>query len=253
VEVVTDGLGQPGHRELLLVAHDIDARRDLVFALLDPARREGSFDGLVGNRDRRFDLVDLGGAGRRHAFDAMAAALCVPVLADPHVVHFARESVWRGETHRLHDRPAATARLIEEVSAIGVEQVVVVSAVAPGGTAHGLRRLRTDPRGWMGEVLTAAEGASTRDAVTALFDRFSAVFQIHPEHNPLGPFEFGGTYDAASDRVVHVAELIDRGYEDAYRQFIEPVVGGTDEPDDGAAATEPPESGAEAPGGEPLW
>ena len=34
VELLAENLGQPGFRELLLVAHDIDARRDLVFALL---------------------------------------------------------------------------------------------------------------------------------------------------------------------------------------------------------------------------
>jgi hypothetical protein len=32
-------------------------------------------------------------------------------------------------------------------------------------------------------------------------------------------------YDQRSDRVQTLSELVDRGYEDAYRQFIEPVVG----------------------------
>jgi hypothetical protein len=35
----------------------------------------------------------------------------------------------------------------------------------------------------------------------------------------------GGAYDAQSDRWQTVGELVDRGYEDAYRQFIDPVVG----------------------------
>ena len=47
---------------------------------------------------------------------------------------------------------------------------------------------------------------------------------IRPAHNPLGPLDFAGVYDERSDRRSPLAELVDRGYEDAYRQFIEPVV-----------------------------
>ena len=62
-----------------------------------------------------------------------------------------------------------------------------------------------------------------------MFDRFSGVFQIQPTHNPIGPFAFAGAYDERSDRVQPLKELMDRGYEDAYRQFIEPVVGASGE------------------------
>jgi hypothetical protein len=48
-------------------------------------------------------------------------------------------------------------------------------------------------------------------------------------HNPLGPLDFGGVFDERSDRIHTVAELVDRGYEDAYRQFIEPVVAASGE------------------------
>jgi hypothetical protein len=54
---------------------------------------------------------------------------------------------------------------------------------------------------------------------------FRAVFLIQPAHNPIGPFDFEGAYDERSDRYQSLHELVDRGYEDAYRQFIEPVVG----------------------------
>jgi len=46
-------------------------------------------------------------------------------------------------------------------------------------------------------------------------------------HNPVGPLDFAGVYDERSDRIHTIAELVDRGYEDAYRQFIEPVVAAT--------------------------
>ena len=52
---------------------------------------------------------------------------------------------------------------------------------------------------------------------------------IRPSHNPLGPLDFGGVYDERSDRTHTLGELLDRGYEDAYRQFIEPVVGASGE------------------------
>jgi hypothetical protein len=50
---------------------------------------------------------------------------------------------------------------------------------------------------------------------------------IRPVHNPVGPLDFAGIYDERSDRIHTIAELVDRGYEDAYRQFIEPVVAAT--------------------------
>jgi hypothetical protein len=48
---------------------------------------------------------------------------------------------------------------------------------------------------------------------------------IAPAHNRVGPFDFAGVHDAASDRHIGLDELLASGYEDAYRQFIEPVVG----------------------------
>ena len=55
------------------------------------------------------------------------------------------------------------------------------------------------------------------------------VFTIRPSHNPIGPFDFGGGYDDRSDRRQPLDELMSRGYEDAYHQFIEPVVGASGE------------------------
>ena len=54
--------------------------------------------------------------------------------------------------------------------------------------------------------------------------RFAGLFVVRPAHNPLGPLDFAGVYDERSDRTHTLGELVDRGYEDAYRQFIEPVV-----------------------------
>ena len=45
----------------------------------------------------------------------------------------------------------------------------------------------------------------------------------------VGPFDFEGGFDDRSDRRQNLAELMSRGYEDAYHQFIEPVVGASGE------------------------
>ena len=55
------------------------------------------------------------------------------------------------------------------------------------------------------------------------------MYLICPAHNPIGAFDFTGAHDEASDRRQDLAELMDRAYEDAYHQFIDPVVGASGE------------------------
>jgi hypothetical protein len=58
---------------------------------------------------------------------------------------------------------------------------------------------------------------------------FRCVFVVCPSYNPVGPLDVAGGYDQGSDRFVTPGELVDRGYQDAYRQFIDPVVGASGE------------------------
>jgi hypothetical protein len=227
VELLSDNLGQPGFRELLVTVHDMDARRDLVFALLAKAHRQRFF-GRTGAGDgpgRTVETFDLSGVARDHALDALAAALALPVATEPHLATFAAEGPWRGETHRLCDRPGAIARLLEEAGLAGAEQVILVSPSAPPARAHELSASRADLRGRAGEQLAAFEAAGLRDVLELFGGRFAGLFVVRPAHNPLGPLDFSGVYDERSDRTHSLGELADRGYEDAYRQFIEPVVG----------------------------
>jgi hypothetical protein len=227
-DVLAESLGQPGFRELLMIATDLDARRDVVAALLrEPYRRE--FTAPRPGRERRSEVLDLAGVGREHALDVMAAALTPPLVCDPYLVTFAADSYWRGETHRVCDRPGAVARLLAEVAGAGASQVILVSAVVAGSAPHRLRAARLDLRHRLGETLAAAEAASLRDAIEMARLRFDAVYLICPAHNPVGAFDFTGAYDEASDRWQDVPELMERAYEDAYRQFIEPVVGASGE------------------------
>ena len=103
--------------------------------------------------------------------------------------------------------------------------MILVSASSPEGRAHELSTGRAELRGRAGEQLAAFEAAGLSDVMGQFEGRFAALFVIRPAHNPLGPLDFAGAYDERSDRRQLLAELIDRGYEDAYRQFIEPIVG----------------------------
>ena len=232
VELLTENLGQPGFRELLLTLHDEDARRDLVFALLRDTHRARFFarpGGSEAAANRFVEAFDLGGASRDYAFDALAGALAAPIATEPHLFTFSPEGPWRGETHRVCDRPGAASRLLEEVAAAGAEQVILLTAAPPPGRPHELSAGRADLRGRAGEQLAAFETAGLRDVLEQFGGRFARLFVIRPAHNPLGPFDFGGVYDERSDRVHTLGELADRGYEDAYRQFIEPIVGASGE------------------------
>ncbi|MEO6214092.1 MAG: patatin-like phospholipase family protein [Vicinamibacterales bacterium] len=233
VELLADNLGQPGFRELLLIVHDLDARRDVVFTLLSPEHRSRFFSRPHADPGwRQAEAFDLNGVPRDHVMDALGAALAVPLATDPHLLTFAADGPWRGETHRVCDRPDALGRLVEEAKYAGAEQIILVAPSPPAARAHELSAGRADLRGRAGEQLAAFEAASLRDVQEQFAGRFAGFFVVRPEHLPLGAFDFGGVYDQRSDRLQTLSELVDRGYEDAYRQFIEPVVGAGGEPAD---------------------
>ena len=227
-DVLVESLGQPGFRELIVLATDLDTRRDLIGALVREPYAP-PFLAARPDRERRAEVLDFAGPGRDRAADLIASALTPPAAFDPWLVTFAPDSHWRGETHRMADRPGAVHRLLEEVAAAGVTQVIVASACAPESDPHRLRAAGLDPRQRLGEFVTAVESAALRDALEMARLRFDAVFTIRPSHNAIGPFDFAGTFDQASERRQDLDELLDRGYEDAGRQFIEPVVGASGE------------------------
>lgn len=231
VELLTENLGQPGFRELLLVVHDLDARHDAVFAFLAEQQRARFFNrvALGDTSQRAAEAFDLSGVAREHAIDVLAAALALPIATEPHLVRFPAEGPWRGETHRLTDRPGVLARVLEEVAAAGAEQVILLAATPRSARPHELSGARADVRGQAGEQLAAFEAAGLRDVLEQFTGRFAGLYVIRPDHNPLAPLDFDGVYDERSDRRYTVSELVDRGYEDAYRQFIDPVVGASGE------------------------
>lgn len=230
-ELLCENLGQPGFRELIIAVHDVDAHRDLVFALVAESRRRDLVRRPTAEaaEARRAEVFDLAGVGRDHLADGVAAALTVPLASEMHPISFSPDAYWRGETHRLCDRPGSVARVLDELVDLGVEQIVLVSAAPESPGPHMLASPRLEGRGRIGEYLQSAEAASVRDVTVAITGPAPRVFTIRPAHNPIGPFDFDGRYDDRSDRRQPLAELMNRGYEDAYHQFIEPVVGASGE------------------------
>jgi hypothetical protein len=228
-ELLTDNLGQPGFRELLIVVHDVDAHRDLVFALVGEDRRaaltrRSTADAAEG---RRAEVLDLAGVARDLLPDAVLGALTVPLATDWHALSFAPDGYWRGETHRICDRPGSLVRLVDELIELDVEQIILVSAAPESPGPHALTRPRLDGRGRLGEYLQSAEAAVVRDVTTTTGG--VRIFVVRPAHNAVGPFDFAGGHDDRSHRHQGLGELMNRGYEDAYHQFIEPVVGASGE------------------------
>ena len=62
IELVAENLGQPGFRELVLAVHDLDAHRDLLFALVSDARRQ-DFTARTWTACRA-EVFDLSGVAR---------------------------------------------------------------------------------------------------------------------------------------------------------------------------------------------
>lgn len=224
VEVLSDNLGQPGFREVLVAVHDLDARRDLVGALLAPGGR-GRFEARrTGGGPREAETVDFTGPERQLVVDFLEGALRLPIATPAWTVTLPADGYWRGERHHWCDRPELATRLLDEVANLGVAQVVLVGAAPEPAVPHGLRARPGDLRSRIGAEVRSIETAVFDELCIAAAGRFAGAFVIRPVHNPVGPFDFGGVYDEGSDRKVSLAELITQGFADAYRQFIEPVV-----------------------------
>jgi len=230
VDLLVENLGQPGFREVLVAVHDLDARRDLVGAVLAPDAAPAFAARRTGPGPREAETMDFNGIHSGLVPDILVGAQRLPVVTPPHAVVFPSESYWRGELHHLCDRPDLASRLLEEMIAAGAEQVLLVGPSPPPAGPHSLRARPLDLRARVGAVVRSIETAAFDDAWTRALAATPTVFVIRPVHNPVGPFDFAGVYDEASDRRRTPTDLVRQGYDDAYQQFIEPVVarGGRD-------------------------
>ncbi len=224
VDLLCDNFGQPGFREIVVGVHDLDARRDLALAILPEVRAAAFAERRPVSGAREGEAVNLSTAMRDYVADLIAAGTELPGVTAGRSITFPADHYWQGETHRLGDRPELVHRLIDEVLALGAEQIIIVSAAPPAGTPHALGPRPVDLKGRAGEWQRSVETAVIDDAIVHATTRFSGVFVIRPAHNPVGPFQFQGAYDETSDRMRSPADLIRQGYDDANRLFVEPVL-----------------------------
>jgi hypothetical protein len=252
VSLVSENLGQPGFRELILRTADLDTGAVLPFVLLSDTHRT-AFAGTRGPRTREGipGAVDLRAPGYDALlFEAVATALAPPLAGPVRRVSFPRGAFHPGETHRLVDATTAGGSGLAEALAAGAEQVIVVSAVPesplPPARRRGLRALLNGvfaslERQALDRDLEAAErdnrmietlghrtedgGRAWQDPVTGRLHRDFALYVVRPERRVLWPLELDGARDPSTDVVETPADLVERGYRDAYRLFVEPVVG----------------------------
>ena len=231
-ELLSENLGQPGFRELVIAVHDLDAHRDLIFALVGERRRRDLVRRPTTEEAeaRRAEVLDLSGVARDHLADAVAGSLAIPLATDVHADPVrARRLLARRNPSPL--RPSRRAWC-----ACSRSWRRSTSSRSCWSRPRPSRPVRTR---WRGRGSTAAaasastcspsEAAMVRDVARSTEKAGPRVFTIRPAHNPIGPFDFAGGFDDRSDRRQPLAELMTRGYEDAYHQFIEPVVGASGE------------------------
>ncbi|MFO7301159.1 MAG: hypothetical protein DIU54_001950 [Acidobacteriota bacterium] len=231
VDVLTDNFGQPGFHEVLVAVHDLDAGRDLVGSVLSASGRAAFERRRPGVDDRQAEIVDFTGPQRDALGAFLAGAFRLPVVTAPATVEFAPDSYWRGERHRICDRPDLAVRLVDELAALGMEQIVLVSAAPASAGPHALVSAPVALRTRMGEIVRSFEAAAATEAAVAARSRGIPLVVVRPDHNPVGPFDFEGVYDERSDRRRTVAELLQLGYADAYHHLIEPMVAAAETPD----------------------
>jgi hypothetical protein len=129
--------------------------------------------------------VDLTGLGRDHAMDALAAALWpCPWCASrgPSPSPPSRTGGARRIGCAIGRR--AASRLLDEVAAAGVRQVIVVSAAPSLGGPHALSAARLGLRARLGEYLAADEAASVADAISAHAPWFEGLYAIRAGAQP---------------------------------------------------------------------
>ena len=246
VALLAENLGEPGFRELVLRATDLDRGGALAFVLLRdgegaaPREREGALASAVDLRASGHDAL---------FFDALATGLLCPMAMPLRRVSFPKGAVHAGETHRLTDATFAGGSGIREALAAGAEQVIVVTGVPETATPLSRRRgplarvdaaVRTLERQAADEIDGAwrlnrmvgtlgQRGANGRrsweDPATGRVYSEVDLWVIRPERRALGPMELDGASDPATEVLQTTDDLVEMGFRDAYRQFVEPVVG----------------------------
>jgi hypothetical protein len=255
VGLLAENLGQPGFRELILRSADLETGRILPFALLAEPRRRPFAAALARGGVSRSEPVDLASPGNEVLlFAAASCGLLLPAAGPVRRVTFPKGGAQGGEIHRLTAATLLAGCGISEAVAAGAEQVVVVTGT-PEEPEVGARR---GARARLDGVVAALErqaaedevrsaervnrivetlghrtgdgGHAWEDPATGRVFRDLPIYLIRPARRVLSPLQLDGARDAATEVVVGADDLLSLGYRDAYRLFVEPVVGGTPQP-----------------------
>jgi hypothetical protein len=253
VALLSENVGQPGFRELVLRTADLDAAGALPFVVLADEHRGDFLSARARHsyRDGRPVAVDLRAPGYDTLFcDAVTAGILPAVAGPVRRVSFPKGGLFSGETHRLTDATLVAGAGVKDAIDAGAEQVIVVSA-SPVEPRRSPRR--RGPRARLDALLTTLEaqalgtdvdeaerinrivgtlghrtddgGRAWEDPTSGRLFRELPLWLVRPERRTLGPAELDGARDPATEVVQTTADLLEQGYRDAFRQFVEPVVG----------------------------
>ena len=259
VALLTENLGQPGFRELILRAGDLEVGGTLPFVALSETHRASFAAARARGKQSRLEglpgAVDLTAPGYDALlFDAVITGLLPPVAAPLRRVSFPKNGIFGGETHRLTDATLLGGCGLSEAVAAGADQVILVTAApaAPsplprrrGPHALGDGLLAADERQAVEVELRTAErmnrmvetlghhteggGRGWQDPATGRLFRDVSLYVIRPERRAFGPLQMDGSLDPATEVLETPDDLLEQGYRDAYRFFVEPVVGAVPE------------------------
>ena len=259
VSLLSENLGQPGFRELILRTADLETGGPLPFVVLDDAHRSAFASARArGPRSRLEGLpnaVDLSVPGYDAlVFDAVMTGLLAPGVVPVRRVSFPKGGIFAGESHRLTESGLAGGSGLSEAIAAGAEQILFVTA-APE-EARPLAR-RRGPRALADGVIATLErqavevdlraterlnrmvetlghrtddgGRGWQDPATGRLYRAIDLYVIRPDQRVLAPLDLDGSEDPATEVRATTSDLVELGYRDAYRLFVEPVVGAVPE------------------------
>jgi len=246
VALLADNLGEPGFRELVLRTADLDRGGPLAFTVL----RDGGAAGASARDGALAGAVDLRAPGQDALFfDALATGLLCPLAMPLRRVSFPKGAPHAGETHRLTEASLVGGSGIAEAVAAGAEQLILVSGVPEKTTPPARRRgpharldaamraLEAQAAREIGEAQRASRMAATlghrtadgrgawEDPATGSVTGELDLWLIRPERRAVGPLELDGAVDPATEVHQTTDDLLELGFRDAYRQFVEPVVG----------------------------
>lgn len=258
VALAAENRGQLGFHDLILRAADLDTGQPQIGILLGDEGRSAFLSAHGARRagDPAAGVIDFTAPGASGTvFPLVLTGLLPPLVTPPERLALPRGTWHAGEVHRLTEATLLSGCGISDAVDAGAEQIVVICATAEKPSPPLRRR---GPRALADAILESLErdafarelgecerfnrlvetlghrqdpeGRAWQDPATGRLYREISLYVIRPESRSLRPLDHAGTYDPATEVEESTAELLQRGHADAFRLFIEPVVGASPMP-----------------------